>query len=157
MRQNIDTIKQIIWYPNETSTIDPRTGFVPREMVHSFEYQGYEYFIRQRTATTWLVCKCVPMRGSSAEYIVTKGRSKLNCDCPSGQRNLLCRHKEMVTMSIALEDISVIEVTKKKQEAQDRALQEKQRLEMNDALKNANSLLEKFKEMKNKMRTNNAS
>jgi hypothetical protein len=58
-----------------------------------FEINGCEYFVHNIRFDKWIVHK---VTGDSTSYDVTKERTGLTCNCMSGARHLLCRHKQMV-------------------------------------------------------------
>ncbi len=82
-------IKRIFW--NATKEFLDQANVV-------FECSGSEYYIK-KIMPGWHVIKCYPCQPAQNVYHVTEDREGYKCNCISGQKNLTCRHKEMVSLA----------------------------------------------------------
>jgi hypothetical protein len=118
------------------------TDEIHHMMVPVFECEGFEYYVRSFKRDRWHVFKCASCRSAEAEYYLIRRKSELICDCPSGRRNLICRHKKMVLMIIG--NNTIIEKNTNNQQVQ----QAQQKINVDAILARANVLHEKFEKMK---------
>lgn len=100
-------MKRIVWsIKGVDATVT--TSDLNRMMTAAFEMDGFDYFVHRVGYRVWKVYKCRPCKPPEVEYRLDEGKV-LSCDCPSGKRNLQCRHKEMVASIIIPPKKSVLD------------------------------------------------
>lgn len=96
----LDQIKRISWSLVDMPSIPALE--MAKLFVPAYEYGEFEYYVHASSSSSWSVVKCEPGGPALASYDLNETKKGLTCDCPSGWRQLQCRHREMVLDSMKI-------------------------------------------------------